>query len=180
MATRNTSLVLNSHPEGYPIPGKDLILSTTTIDLTTPPPEGGLLLKTNYVSYDPFLRGRMNPPNPATYAQGVSLGSPLYNNGISTVIVSSNPRFKKGDVVLGVVNFSEYNVIEKERADQPGTTGGYGGGFMKLENPFDLDAEIFLGALGMPGLTAYSGIKEFGKVQKGDVVFVSAASGESI
>jgi len=120
----------------------------------------------------------MNPPNPATYAAGFTVGSPLYNNGISTVIATSNPRFQEGDVVLGTVNFSEYNIIEKERADTPGRTGGYGGGFMKLENPLGLDVEIFLGALGMPGLTAYSGIKEFGKIKKGDVVFVSAASGE--
>lgn len=81
--------------------------------------------------------------------------------------------------MLGTVNFSEYNVIEKERADKEGKTGGYDGGFMKLENPLGLDVEVFLGALGMPGLTAYSGIKEFGKIKKGDVVFVSAASGMS-
>lgn len=61
MTTQNTSLILASHPVVYPLPGIDLKLSTTTIELSLPPPQGGLLLKTNYLSYDPFLRNKMKP-----------------------------------------------------------------------------------------------------------------------
>lgn len=112
-------------------------------------------------------------PNTSSYIGGFVLGEPITNNAISTVVSSSNPRFKAGDIVIGNSSFSEYVIVPKARADKEETAGG----FSVLSNPLDLDPKIFLGALGMPGLTAYSSFYEIGKPKKGEVIFISAASG---
>lgn len=167
----NKTLVLAKFPVGYPVVGEDLTIRTSQIDVTTPP-EGGLILKTNYVSYDPYLRGKMRQ-NFKSYVPSFQLQAPLNNNAISTVVASDNPRFQKGDVVIGTSDFAEYASITRERADKDQATGG----FSILDNPLGLDTEIFLGALGMSGLTAYSSLYEIGKPEKGQTIFVSAASG---
>ena len=112
-------------------------------------------------------------PNTSSYVAGYVLGEPINNNAISTVVKSDNPRFKEGDVVIGGSNFSEYVVLSKERADKEETAGG----LSLLKNPLDLDPKVFLGALGMPGLTAYASFYEIGKPKKDEVIFISAASG---
>ena len=167
---QNKALIFTKGPVGLPVPGQDLTIQSSTIKLSPPP--GGLILKTNYVSYDPYLRGRMRL-NTGSYVPSFKLGEPLSNNAVSTVVASSNPRFKEGDVVIGPADFAEYTVVEKGRAD----TEEAAGGLSLLQNPLGLDPPIFLGALGMPGLTAYSSFYEIGKPQKGDTIFVSAASG---
>ena len=166
----NKTLIFSKFPVTYPVPGQDLTITTSQIDLTTPP-EGGIILKTNYVSYDPFLRGKMR--NVKSYTPGFQIGAPLENNAISTVVASDNPRFKKGDVVIGNSSFAEYVAVPKERADKEQYTGG----LSALKNPLGLDPVIFLGALGMSGLTAYSSLYEIGKPEKGQTIFISAASG---
>lgn len=167
----NKALVLAKYPVGYPVPGQDLTTSTSQIDLASPP-EGGVILKTNYVSYDPYLRGKMRQ-NFKSYVPGFQLQEPLNNNSISTVVASDNARFKKGDVVIGSSDFAEYAAVPRERADKEETAGG----LSVLNNPLGLDPAIFLGALGMSGLTAYSSLYEIGKPEKGQTIFVSAASG---
>ena len=167
---QNKSLVLARHPVGLPIPGEDLIIISSEFDLNTPPPEGGLIIKTHFVSFDPFQRELMHP------ASGYALNEPLSNNAISTVVSSNNPRFKAGDIVIATVAFSEYQTIERARADQEQLAGG-GGGVSLLRNSAGLDPMLFLGALGMSGLTAYSSLYEIGKPKKGEVIFISAASG---
>jgi len=112
-------------------------------------------------------------PSTSSYIGGFVLGEPINNNAISTVVKSDNPRFKPGDVVIGYSNFSEYVAVEKARADKEETAGG----LSVLSNPLDLDPKVFLGALGMPGLTAYASFYEIGKPKKGEVIFISAASG---
>jgi NADPH-dependent curcumin reductase CurA len=167
---QNKALILTQHPVGYPVPGKDLTITTSEIDITTPP-QGGVILKTNYVSYDPYLRGKMT--NIKSYVAGFQMNAPLDNNAISTVVASDNARFKKGDVVIGNSQFAEYVTVSKEKADKEQYTGG----LSHLKNPLGLDPVIFLGALGMSGLTAYSSLYEIGKPVKGETIFVSAASG---
>lgn len=131
-----------------------------------------MITKVNYVSYDPYLRGRMRPAG-SGYINGFQIGEPLYNFAISTVVSSDSPRFKKGDVVLGYANFAEYMVVDKERTALPEKERGYD----VLENPLGLDPMVFLGPLGMSGLTAYSSFYEIGKPKKGETIFISAASG---
>jgi hypothetical protein len=167
----NKALILAKYPVGYPVPGYDLTITTSQIDITTPP-EGGVVLKTNYVSYDPFLRGKMRQ-NFKSYVVPFQLNAPLTNNAISTVVASDNARFKKHDIVIGNSDFAEYAAVPKERADKDATAGG----LSILNNPLDLDPAIFLGALGMSGLTAYSSLYAIGKPERGQTIFVSAASG---
>jgi len=169
---QNKALVLARHPVGLPIPGEDLVVTTSTFDLSTPPPPGGIILKNNYISYDPYQRGRMRPAS-GSYITGFALGKPIDNNAIATVVASANSKFKPGDVVIGRGNFEEFSVITKERADKEENEGG----ISILKNPLGLDAKLFLGPLGMPGLTAYSSFYEIAKPQKGQTLFVSAASG---
>lgn len=169
----NRSLILAKRPVNYPIPDEDLVIKTSTFDIDAPPPEGGLILKTHDLSYDPYQRGRMKPPNPGSYATPISLGNPIQNAGVLRVLSSSSPRFKKDDLVLGNVDFSEYQIIDADRASE----SLYEGGFDLLQNPLGLDEKLFLGALGMSGLTAYSSFYEIGKPKKGEVIFISAASG---
>jgi len=167
---QNKSLVLARYPVGLPIPGEDLVITSSEFDLNIPPPEGGLVLKTHYISFEPFQRELMQP------AGGYALNEPLSNNAISTVVSSNNPRFKAGDIVISTVEFSEYQTIERARADQEQLAGG-GGGVSLLKNSAGLDPKLFLGALGMSGLTAYSSLYEIGKPKKDEVIFISAASG---
>jgi NADPH-dependent curcumin reductase CurA len=173
---QNKSLVLAKNPVGLPVPGSDLLITTSEFDVNATPPEGGLVVKTNYLSFDPYQRGRMRPGT-GLYTTGYKLNQPIDNNAISTVISSSNPRFKAGDVIIGTAKFSEYQVIPKERADVEQAPGGGNGGISVLKNELGLNPLVFLGALGMPGLTAYSSFYEIGKPKKGEVIFISAASG---
>jgi len=98
------SRVLARHPVGFPIPGEDLVVTTSEFDLGAPPPAGGLIIKTNYISSDPYQRGRMRAAG-SGYIFGYTLDKPIDNNAISTVVASSNLRFKAGDVVIGIVQF---------------------------------------------------------------------------
>ncbi|KAG0645796.1 NADP-dependent oxidoreductase [Hyphodiscus hymeniophilus] len=184
----NKSLILAKHPIALPIVGEDLVVKSAPFDLEQASPEGGLILKTNYVSYDPYQRGRSElshlpfhhvrtnkpvKPNPASHSTGFVLGEPITNNALSTVVSSFNPRFKQGDVVIGNSSFSQYVLVPKARADKDTESAG----FSVVSNPLGLDPKIFLGALGMPGLTAYSSFYEIGKPKKGEAIFISAASG---
>ncbi|CZT46063.1 related to reductase RED1 [Rhynchosporium secalis] len=169
---QSKSLILAKHPVGLPIPGQDLIVQSSEFDLSAPPPPGGVVLKLNYISYDPYQRGRMRPAG-SGYMSGFQLNEPLDNNAISTIVTSDNPRFKKGDVVIGYAKFSEYQTLDKSRSDKEEPVGG----LSHLDNPLGLDEKIFLGGLGMSGLTAYSSFYEIGKPKKGEVIFISAASG---
>jgi NADPH-dependent curcumin reductase CurA len=167
---QSKSLVLARLPVGYPIPGEDLIITTNEVDIEAPPPEGGLILKTNYISYDPYLRAHMRADFPGDV---FPINEALDEMAISTVISSSSPRFKAGDVVIGYANFSEYQIFSKKATEN--TTLGIE--LTLLKNPLGLDPKIFLGALGMPGITAYSSFYELAKPKKEEVIFVSAASG---
>lgn len=169
---QNKQLIFTQHPTGFPVPGTHLKVISSEIDLEAAPPEGGMLLKINYVGYDPYMRGRMRPSGPG-YTSGFVLNEPIYNYGISTVISSSCGRFKKGDILLGTTNFAEYMIVDKERAEK----GEQEHGFDVLHNPLGLDIKVFLGPLGMSGLTAYSSLFEIGQPKKGEVIFISAASG---
>jgi NADPH-dependent curcumin reductase CurA len=171
----NKALIFAKFPNGFPIAGEDIVVTSTSFDPKAAAPEGGVILKTLAISYDPYLRGKMRPTG-SGYVAGFKLNEPLNNNAISRVVTSSNPRLKTGDVVIGYSNFQEYVVVPKAIADNEADPSGQGG-LSILKNPLGLDPLLFLGALGMSGLTAYSSFYEIGKPKKGDTIFVSAASG---
>ncbi|RPA78127.1 NAD(P)-binding protein [Ascobolus immersus RN42] len=166
---QNKSLIFKEIPEGFPEPGKHLVLEDRPIDIENPDlGEEGILIKIHYVSFDPYQRGRMRDAKIQSYSPAFPLNEPITNNTISKVIKSNSPRFKEGDVVTGMANTAEYQIISgKEALSQ----------IRPLNNPHNLPEHYFLGVLGMPGLTAYSSLYEIGKPKKGETIFITAASG---
>lgn len=165
---QNKALIFAEVPTGWPEAGKHLKIESRDFDTEQAPPKGGITVKVHYVSFDPYQRGRMRAPEVKSYAPPFDLGKPVTNSAIVTVIKSDNQKFKAGDLVYAPrTNTEEYIAVSKEEADS----------FEVLQNPYKLDPKLFIGALGMPGLTAYSSFYAIGEPKKGETIFVSAASG---
>lgn len=127
-----------------------------------PPAAGEVLVKNLYMSVDPYMRGRMRED--AVYATAYAVGKVMYGGAVGEVVESNDGSLKVGDIVLNQAAWQDRFVA---RADT----------LSKLE-PFDVDQlSLYLGTLGMPGLTAYVGLLKFGEPKAGETVFVSAASG---
>ena len=142
-------------------------VETRTVDIDSEPPKDGLITKNIYASFDPYLRRRMRNPGTDYYSAPLTLNEPFQNRCIAKVLKSGNEKFKPGDLVVGLMNIEEYSIVPADQAKD----------LKKLDNPYNLDPSIYLGALGMPGLTAYSSLYEIGKPKKGETILVSAASG---
>lgn len=164
---QNKGLIFKSPPTDWPIEGKDLAIENRDFDLGTEPPENGITVKNFYVSFDPYQRGRMRAPEKKSYNPPYEVGQPINNAAVSKVLKSNNSKFKEGDVVTGTLPVEEYSVVSRETCER----------IKKLDNPYNLDPKLFIGALGMPGLTAYSSFYAIGKPEKGETIFISAASG---
>ncbi|KAF7902868.1 hypothetical protein EAF00_002770 [Botryotinia globosa] len=164
---QNKGLIFKQVPQGVPVAGKDLVVETREFDLDQAPPAGGITTKNLYASFDPYQRGRMRAAETKSYSPAFPLGQPINNSSLAKVIKSDNPKFQPGDLLTGFIWTEEYSALPKQVAD----------GASKIENPHNLDVKHFLGALGMPGLTAYSSFYEIGKPVKGETIFISSASG---
>ena len=164
----NKGLIFKKVPTGWPVPGEHLAIETRDFDPEASPPKGGITTKNYYVSFDPYQRGRMRNSEQKSYSPPYELGKPITNNAVSKVLKSDSPKFKVGDLVTGMIGTEEYSTVPAQVANSM---------VRKLENPYNLDPKLFIGALGMPGLTAYSSFYAIGKPQKGETIFISAASG---
>lgn len=123
--------------------------------------EGEILLKTVYVSVDPYLRGRMSDAK--SYVPPFEVGKPMASAIVAEVLDSKSEDFNKGDYVTGILAWKEYQVSD-------------GKGLLKV----DADAaplSAYLGILGLTGITAYIGLNEIGKPQQGETLVVSGAAG---
>lgn len=168
MATQNKTLVFAKVPSSVPVPGEHLIIESREIDLSAAPPEGGLVVRNLYASFDPYQRGCMREPSLKSYVPAYQVGSAVTNSTIARVVKSDSADFSEGELVsTRRVPIAEYAVIERDDAKL----------VRKVNNPHNLDAAHFLGALGMPGLTAYSSLYAIGKPVKGETIFVSSAAG---
>lgn len=166
---KNTGLYYTAHPSALPVVGEHITLKTNDFDENQELPQGAILVKVHYVSFDPYLRGRMRDPSIKSYSPPFNIGEPINNAGIVSVTRNNGSKFKEGDVlrILQGCPMAEYTVIPAERLQAA----------EKLSNPHNIDEKIFLGALGMPGLTAYSSFYAIGEPKKGETIFISAASG---
>jgi NADPH-dependent curcumin reductase CurA len=165
---QNKGLIFKKVPSGWPVAGENLVVETREIDLEKDCPDGGVIVKNSYISFDPYQRGRMRAPEAKSYSPPFTLGKPITNRGIGKVVTSRSDKWKVGDVlIVEGTGTEEYTTLSKDHAAIA----------RKLENPRHLDPKIFIGALGMPGLTAWSSLYEIGEPKKDDVLFVSAASG---
>ncbi|KAL8973145.1 MAG: hypothetical protein Q9197_002469 [Variospora fuerteventurae] len=117
-------------------------------------------------SFDPYQRGRMAPPGKKPYFSPFELGKTITNSVIAKVLKSASVKFAEGDLVIGMISMVEYSVIPAEVITN--------GMMRKLENPYHLDLKLFLGALGMTGLTAYSSLYAIGEPKKGETTLYSS------
>jgi NADPH-dependent curcumin reductase len=125
------------------------------------PSEGKLLLRGCFLSLDPYMRGRMD--DLASYAKPLSVGDVMPGETVCVVEVSRHPDYKPGDVVLAPSGWQ--------------TKFACGGTGLRKVDTQVAPMSAYLGVLGMPGFTAYAGLRVIGKPIKGDTVVVSAAAG---
>jgi len=154
---KNHEIRLKRRPQGMPNPG-DFELAET--DVPTPG-AGQVLVRNAYMSVDPYMRGRMVERE--SYVPPFQIGEPLSGGAVGQVVASNNPTFKVGDYVNNFSGWREWFVS--------------GGGELSKIDPSIAPLQSYLGAFGMPGLTAYAGLLKVGELKDGERVFVSAASG---
>jgi NADPH-dependent curcumin reductase CurA len=164
---QNKGLIFKAVPDGVPVVGENLAVETREFELDQVPPEGGITTKNFYASFDPYQLGRMNIHR-KSYIPPFTIGQPISNFTIAKILKSDNDKVKPGDLIVGPISTEEYSATPKWIVDTY---------IHKLHNPLDLDPVLFIGPLGMSGLTAYSSYYDIGKPIKGETIFISAASG---
>src|SRR5215218_6124014 len=150
-------IVLASRPVGEP---KAENFRLEQVEVPKPGP-GQVLLRTIWLSLDPYMRGRMS--DAASYAAPVQIDQVMEGGTVSEVVASNNPDFKVGDVVLGRAGWQTHVVTD-------------GKGLRKID-PKAAPTSTALGVLGMPGMTAYTGLLNIGQPKSGETVVVAAATG---
>ncbi|KAI3511428.1 hypothetical protein L1887_18581 [Cichorium endivia] len=160
---RNQQVVLKDYINGFPKESDMLVKSSGTVQLKLPQGSTAVFVKNLYLSCDPYMRGRMSKSH-GSYVDSFTPGSPIVGYGVSKVVDSGHPNFKKGDLIWGGTGWEEYSFIPN-----PDT-------LFKIQDT-DVPLSYYTGILGMPGMTAYVGFYEICAPKKGEYVFVSAASG---
>jgi NADPH-dependent curcumin reductase CurA len=151
----NRRVVLVSRPAGW-VSEENFRIESCSVPA---PAQGEVLVKNLWLSLDPYMRGRMSDAK--SYVKGVDIGEVMVGQTVGEVLDSRNEKFEKGDKVLTQLGWQLYGVTKD---------------LTKLEKP-QAPLSCYLGILGMPGITAYFGLKEIGQPKSGETVVVSAASG---
>jgi NADPH-dependent curcumin reductase CurA len=155
-------IVLAARPKGRP-----QLTDFRLEEAATPTPASGqLLLDVQYLSLDPYMRGRMDDRK--SYATPLQLGDVMPGESVARVLVSNHPDYEEGDIVLAPTGW-------RTHAFSVGT--GLNGRSLRKLDPGVAPVTTGLGVLGMPGFTAYGGMRAIGKPQPGETVVVAAASG---
>ena len=154
---QRSSVILRRRPSGAPRQA-DFELSQ---DIAPAPGAGEVLTRTIWLSLDPYMRGRLSDRK--SYAPPVQIGAPMTGEGVGEVIASGDPAFKPGDVVSGSRTWQSHCITPAA-------------GLTKLPR-HAAPLSAYLGVLGMPGTTAYSGMTDIGQPKHGETVVISAASG---
>ena len=153
----NRQVLLAARPNGEPT-GSDFNLIETDIPAMA---DGDVLCKTIYLSLDPYMRGRMNAGK--SYADPVPIGGVMEGGTVSRVIDSKNSQFSEGDIVVSRTGWQDFATVPGEQ--------------LRKVDPALAPISTSIGVLGMPGMTAYTGLLNIGKPQSGETVVVAAASG---
>lgn len=154
---RNRQWLLASRPHGAPV-AENFRLEES--DIPTPK-SGQLLLRTVYLSLDPYMRGRMS--DEPSYADPVNIGDVMCGGTVSQVVSSKHPDYAEGEWVLGYDGWQAYAISNGE-------------GLVKLDKSLEHPSWA-LGVLGMPGFTAYMGLLDIGQPKSGETLVVAAATG---
>ena len=135
------------------------------VEAETPQPKDGeVLVRTLYISVDPYLRGRMREGR--SYVPAFGVGQVIESAAVSQVVKSRSPKFQPGDMVTGILGWRLYNVAKADDLMK-----------VSVDSPSSIPVSIALGVLGMPGLTAYFGLLDIGQPKEGETVVVSGAAG---
>jgi NADPH-dependent curcumin reductase CurA len=154
---RNRQVLLKRRPTGAPTTDDFEIVDAPIPDLV----DGEVLVRGIYLSLDPYMRGRMSAAR--SYAKPVEIGAVMEGRVVGRVVRSRGPGCREGDYVLGGYGWQLYSVVPAKD-------------LVKLD-PNEAPLSTALGVLGMPGLTAYVGLSDIGRPQRGETIVVSAASG---
>ena len=155
--TTNRRITLAARPVGVPKPSDFAIVD----DPVATPDDGEVLLRTVYLSLDPYMRGRMNDAK--SYVPPIGLGETMEGGAVSVVEVSRHPRFSTGGIVFGYTGWQQFSLSD--------------GRSLRIVDPNLAPISTALGILGMPGLTAYVGLLDIDQPKEGETVVVSAATG---
>lgn len=153
----NKQLILVKRPVGTPTPDTWELVETPI----PTPSEGEFVVAQHYISLDPAMRGWMNDAK--SYIPPIPLGDVMRAGSIGQIVASENPKFKVGEFVTGWGGVQQYALTN-------------GKGWVTVDTSL-APLPVYIGTLGMPGLTAYFGLLEVGKAKAGDLVLVSGAAG---
>ncbi|KRI00618.1 NADP-dependent oxidoreductase [Curvibacter sp. PAE-UM] len=156
----NRQILLDNRPEGEATTSNFKLVTTQTPALQ----DGQVLVRHHYLSLDPYMRGRMNDSK--SYAQPQPLGEVMIGGTVGEVLESRHPKFAVGDKVVGMGGWQEYSVVD---ANQPGA--------VRKVDTTHVPLSHYLGAVGMPGVTAWYGLVKIINPKAGETMVVSAATG---
>ena len=157
---QNRQFLLDNRPQGEASAANFKLVTTETPPLQ----EGQVLVRHHFLSLDPYMRGRMNDAK--SYAAPQPLGQVMQGGTAGEVVESRSPRFQAGDQVVGMGGWQEYSVVN---ADQPGA--------LRKVDTTHVPLSHYLGAVGMPGVTAWYGLVKIIQPKAGQTLVVSAATG---
>ncbi len=156
----NHQILLASRPKAEPTPENFRHVQTEVPALQ----DGQVLVRHRFLSLDPYMRGRMSDAK--SYAAPQALDEVMIGGTVGEVVDSRHPRFKAGDSVAGMGGWQEYSVVD---ANTPG--------LLRNVDTTHIPLSAYLGAVGMPGVTAWYGLTQIIEPKAGETVLVSAASG---
>jgi hypothetical protein len=157
---QNKQILLDNRPQGEASASNFRLVTSETPMLQ----EGQVLVRHHYLSLDPYMRGRMNDAK--SYAAPQPLGQVMQGGTVGEVVESKSPKYQPGDKVVGMGGWQEYSVVS---ADQPGA--------LRKVDTTHVPISHYLGAVGMPGVTAWYGLVKIIDAKPGQTVAVSAAAG---
>jgi NADPH-dependent curcumin reductase CurA len=154
----NKQILLTSRPAGEATVANFTLVETTLPDLK----DGQVLVQHHYLSLDPYMRGRMNDAK--SYAEPQPLNQVMIGGTVGEVIASKHPSFSVGDHVVGMGGWQQYSIV-------------HGGGMVRKIDTSRVPLSAHLGAVGMPGVTAWYGLTKIIEAKPHQTITVSAASG---
>jgi NADPH-dependent curcumin reductase CurA len=160
MATTNRQIHLVSRPEGEARADNFRLVEAPLGE----PGEGQVLVRNRFLSLDPYMRGRMNDAK--SYAQPQPLNQVMQGGTVGEVVASRHPGYQAGDSVVGYGGWQQYTIVD-------GSTPG----LLRKVDATRIPLSAYLGAVGMPGVTAWYGLTKICQPKAGQTVVVSAASG---
>ena len=153
----NEQIILAKRPQGMP-EESDFILEEQPLPV---PQAGEVLVRTVYLSVDPYMRGRMSDAK--SYAKPYEVGQVIAGGAVGQVMESTDPTYRAGDYVAGTWGWQRFAAVRT--------------GTLRKVNPDLAPVSTALGVLGMTGLTAYFGLLDIGQPKEGETVVISGAAG---